>query len=418
MRLLLIAALACFPASGRADPSPADRAVAAAEARLARDGGPDAHVALAAAFMRKARESGDPSYYGRARAAVERARALDPSHYGALRATAWVLLGLHDFRGALAAAEAARAREPDDWWNDADIADADVELGDYAGAVQAAQRMLDRRPGLPSYARAAFLRSLHGDRTGAIALLELAADAADPKDPEALAWVLVHLGGERFAGGELPAAASADERALAVLPEYHLALAGLARVRTAEGRLSEAIALYRRAVARVPLPDVVAALGDALAAVGDEAGAEQEWALVEYEGRVAEAAGTTFGRQLALFLADHERRPDAALRLARAEAAMRDDVYTDDALAWALHANGRDVDAARSAHRALRLGTDDPLLHWHAGAIAAALGRTRPAARHLRRALALNPRFDLRQAPRARAVLATLDSPAAVASAR
>jgi Flp pilus assembly protein TadD len=69
----------------------------------------------------------------------------------------------------------------------------------------------------------------------------------------------------------------------------------------------------------------------------------------------------------------------------------------------------------RAVHRALRLGTDDPMLHYHAGVIAAALGRDRIAARHLGRALALNPRFDVRQAPRARATLAALGAPAIAA---
>ncbi|HJQ85329.1 MAG TPA: hypothetical protein VKA21_14685, partial [Candidatus Binatia bacterium] len=45
-----------------ADSSPADRAVAAAEAEVERAPSPTAHVALATAFLRKARESGDPAY--------------------------------------------------------------------------------------------------------------------------------------------------------------------------------------------------------------------------------------------------------------------------------------------------------------------------------------------------------------------
>src|SRR5439155_751676 len=94
--------------------------------------------------------SGDPGYYARANAAVERALALDPNDYGALRTAPWVLLGLHDFRGALAAAERARAVEPEDWWNYGTLADACGELGDYARALQAAQRMVDLRPGTRS----------------------------------------------------------------------------------------------------------------------------------------------------------------------------------------------------------------------------------------------------------------------------
>jgi Flp pilus assembly protein TadD len=86
--------------------------------------------------------------------------------------------------------------------------------------------------------------------------------------------------------------------------------------------------------------------------------------------------------------------------------------YTDDTLAGAWYKNGRTTEAARATHRALRLGTEDAMLHYHAGMIAAASGRARIARRHLRRALALDPHFDLRQAPRARVTLAALARPA------
>jgi tetratricopeptide (TPR) repeat protein len=408
---------ALLAGGGAAAASVIDDQLSAAEARLAKEpGSPDACVALAAAFMRKARVSADPSYYARAGAAVERAFASDPSHYEALRAQAWVLLGQHDFRGALAAAERARDRAPDDWWNYGTLTDALVELGDYARAAEAAQRMVDLLPGLPSYTRVAFVRTLLGDRRGAIDALRLAVAAGSPRDPESVAWTLVHLGYEYFAAGDLGAAAAAHTRALAVLPDYHLALAGLARVRAAEGRLADAADLYRRAVAEVPAPDVVAALGDVLAASGDVEGAERQYALIDYMARVASASGATYGRQLALFYADHDRQLPEALRLARQEAAGRGDIYTDDALAWALHKNGRSAEAKRAIERALRLGTRDAALHYHAGMIAAALGRRAAAARHLRRALAITPAFDLRQAPLARATLARLAPPTEVAA--
>jgi len=407
-----------LPPPVRGAPSPADQEIADAERRAeSAAASPDDYVALASAFMRKSRESGDPGYYARANAAVERALALDPNDYGALRTAPWVLLGLHDFRGALAAAERARAVEPEDWWNYGTLADACGELGDYARALQAAQRMVDLRPGLPSYARSAFLRALFGDRAGAIELLRLAVAAGSARDPEGRAWALVHLGHEYFAVGDLAAAGRAYARALDVFPDYYPALGGLGRVRAAEGRLAAAADLYRRAVARVPQPDLVAALGDVHDAAGHADEAERQYALVEYMGKVAAAAGTTYGRQLALFYADHDRRPEEALRLARLEAAGRGDIYTDDTLAWACYRNGRFAEAARAAHRALRLGTEDAMLHYHAGSIAAALGRNRIAARHLRRALALNPHFDLRQAPRARAALAALERPALAARA-
>ena len=86
-------------------------------------------------------------------------------------------------------------------------------------------------------------------------------------------------------------------------------------------------------------------------------------------------------------------------------------MYTDDVLAWALAKNDRPAEAMRAAHRALRLGTEEAAFHYHAGMIARALGRQRVAERHLRRALALNPAFDVRQGPTARATLDTLENP-------
>jgi len=416
LRTAAVALVGVLAAVSAAAATPADQAIAAAERRLGQQQDrPDAYVELASAFMKKSRESGDPGYYRRASAALDRAFALDPNDYQALRVRPWVLLGQHDFRGALAAAERAREREPGDWWNYGTLADAEIELGDYDRATDAVQRMVDLRPGLPAYTRAAFLRALFGDRAGAIDILGLAVAAASPQDPETLAWTLVHLGHEHFALGDLDAAAAAYTRALASFPGYYLALGALGRVRAAEGRLDEAITLYRQAVERIPAPDLVASLGDVLAAAGRADEAEREYELVDYTGRVARATGTTNGRQLALFYADHDRRLPEALRLAEQESASRGGVYTDDALAWALYKNGRVAEAARAAHRALRLGTEDAQLECHAGLIAAAAGRPRQASRHLRRALALNPYFDRRQAAVARTALAALDGAARVA---
>src|SRR5213592_1984397 len=173
-----------LPPPVRGAPSLADQEIAAAERRAeSAAASPDDYVALASAFMRKSRESGDPGYYARANAAVERALALDPNDYGALRTAPWVLLGLHDFRGALAAAERARAVEPEDWWNYGTLADACGELGDYARALE---------------------------------LLRLAVAAGSARDPEGRAWALVHLGHEYFAVGDLAAAGRAYARALDV----------------------------------------------------------------------------------------------------------------------------------------------------------------------------------------------------------
>jgi tetratricopeptide (TPR) repeat protein len=390
--LTLVGVLSLFPAAVRGEGQSPARRVAAL-------------VDEATRAMRSARETGDPTWYGHARASVDRALALDPSDFAALRASAWVLLGQHEFRAARARAEEAVAREPDDWASWANLTDALVELGEYERAVEAADRLADLRPGVPAYTRVAGLQALLGDRMRAIATLEVAVAAAEHAEPETLAWTLVHLGHEHRALGDVPAATAAYERALGAFPGYHLALVGLARARAADGRSAEAIALASRAADRVPSPAVYGLLGDLYAAAGDAAESARQFELVRVMERLAAAQGTSYGREVALFLADHDRDLADALRLARDDAARRGDVYGDDVLAWTLYKNGRPAEAKRVATRALRLGTQEAAFHYHAGMIARALGQPRAAARHLERALALDPAFDVRQAPMARAAL-------------
>jgi len=411
--VLVLAGLVPFIAE--AAPTAADRAIAAAEARIERAATPDALVDLATAFMRKARETGEPDYYVRADAALDRAVAIEPRHYGALRARAWVLIGKHEFVEGLRAARAARAAEPRDWWNYGTLADACVELGRYDDAVRATSRMMALRPGVAVYARVAALRALMDDRRGAIVALELALSAADAMDSEQRAWILTYLGHEHWALGELPQARARYEEALRALPDYHLALPGLARVRAAQGETAEAIRLYERALALAPTPAVASALGDLYAARGEPARARATYDFAMYMGRVAAARGQTLGRELTLFLADHDRDLGEALRRAAADAGVRRDVYTDDALAWVLYKSGDAARAKRAMTRALRLGTEDASLQFHAGMIAAALDRRHTAARHLRLALALNPHFDARHATLARATLTWLAEPGDVA---
>ncbi len=411
----MLALAGLLPVPVQAGPGGADRAIAAAEASVQRGATADALVDLAAAFMRKARETGEPDYYARAGAALDHAVAIDPGHYGALRARAWVLLGQHEFAAALRAARAARAAAPRDWWNYGNLADACVELGRYADAIRATSRMMVLRPGVAVYTRVAALRALMDDRRGAIEALELALSAADASDPEERAWILTYLGHEHWALGELHEARTRYEEALHTFPDYHLALPGLARVRAAEGETAEAIRLYERALARAPMPAIAGALGDLYAAIGDPEHASATYDFAMYMGRVATARGQTLGRELALFLVDHNRDPHEALRLVTTDAARRRDVYTDDALGWVLYKSGRPAEAKRALGRALRLETEDASFHFHAGMIAAALGHPRPAARHLRLALALNPHFDARHAALARTTLGSLAGPERVA---
>ena len=60
--------------------------------------------------------------------------------------------------------------------------------------------------------------------------------------------------------------------------------------------------------------------------------------------------------------------------------------------------------------KALRMKTAEPVFYYHAGMIAIATGRTGEAKDFLKRAMALNPKFDFVQAPLAEKALASLPS--------
>jgi Flp pilus assembly protein TadD len=141
---------------------------------------------------------------------------------------------------------------------------------------------------------------------------------------------------------------------------------------------------------------------------GDAAAAAADRATIDVITTLAAAAGPVHDRGLARILADTGRDPDRAVQLARAELAVRRDVYGYDALAWAL-VNAGDAGAADAAMRsALAEGTPDARLWYHAGVIAATLGRDDLARGYLSDALALGAALDPRARERASAVLESL----------
>lgn len=386
--------------------SPGDQLVLAAQNMVERE--PKAargYNMLASAYMQKARETGDFSLNAKAEEALARAEQSEPGDYEALKLRAKLLLTFHRFDEASQAARRAQSLNPRDHDNYGALTDALVELGDYDGAVAAAQTMIDLRPDTASYSRVSYLRELHGDTKGAIEAMRMAVEAASPKDPEGVAWCRVHLGDVLAREGKQPEAEREYDHALYVFPDYHVALAAKARARLAAGDTDAAVQFYQRAIERVPLPDYAAALGDLFTKLGRADEARRQYELVEFVERSGAQSGT-YTRQLALFWADHDTKLDDALAVARSERAARKDIYTADLLAWCLYKKGQHAEAKAAMDEALRLGTRDPKLLFHAGMIADALGDRAAAAKYLRQALAISPTFDVLQAEEAKRVLA------------
>jgi tetratricopeptide (TPR) repeat protein len=390
---------------------PLDATILALQDALRADPG-DARSAvyLGQAYLQQVRESGDPSYYPKAETLFRQALDADGRDFSAMVGLGSLALARHDFAGALEWGERASQVNPYHAPAHGVIVDALIELGRYDEAIVAAQTMVDLRPDLASFARVSYVRELMGDRDGAIAAMEQAALAGAAR-AEHVAWVQVQLGNLHFDGGDLDAAEAAYETSVRNLPDYPAALAGLGRVAAARGQYEEAVARYEAAIARVPLPEFVIALGDVHAAFGQPAEAERQYALVGAMQDLYAANGVDTDLEMALFFADHpERIADmtALVEQARAAYARRPSVRGADVLAWTLYRAGDYAGAKTAIDEALRLGTKDALMFFHAGTIEQALGNTEAAANYLRTALERNPHFSVRYAPEAEATLAGL----------
>lgn len=384
--------------------TPADLRVRAGEnqIRLAPDK-PDGYNLLVSAYMQKARETGDYDFNSKAEEALKKSFAVAPDNYDGIKLRAKLLLIYHRFGDALADARRAQSQRPEDHDVYGALTDAYVELGDYERAVEAAQKMVDLRPDAASYSRVAYLRSLHGDIEGAIEAMEVAVKAADPRDPEGVAWYRVHLGDELMNAGRAAEGEREYEHALALFPGHELALAAKARARAAAGDYEAAIELYRHHKSH----DRLLALGEIYAKLGRDEEARKSFEAFEVAERVAAAEENDMSH-LARFWADRGINLEEAVKAMRGERERRANVFTCDALAWALFKSGRLEEARVAIADALRLGTRDARINFHAGMIYNSLGDRRRAAKHLRMALDSNSSFDLLKAEMARQTLAAL----------
>jgi tetratricopeptide (TPR) repeat protein len=377
------------------------------------------YAVLGAAYMQKVRDTGDPSFYAKAQAVLDEALKRDPQNVEALIGAGTLANARHQFREALQLGEQAKAINPTVPRVYGVIADAQTELGLYDDAVQTLQTMIDMRPDLSSYSRISYARELHGDMPGAIEAMQAAVTAGGPAT-ENSAWVRVQLGNLYFTQGDLAQAEQEYQRTLALLPDYVYAQAGLGRVRAAQGKLDEAIDLYQSAIGRMPLPEFVIALGETQQAAGSTAEAEKQYELVRAMQQLFKANGVDTDLELALFEADHPAAEIKAggqssattVALARDAYARHPNVKAADTLAWTLFKAGQIAEARRYADEALRLGTHDPLMLYHAGTIAQAQGDSLAAREWLTRSLERNPSFSPLYAPLARQALTNLSTAA------
>jgi tetratricopeptide (TPR) repeat protein len=348
---------------------------------------------LGDALMQKARETMDLSYYGRAEDAYRKSLALNPNYANALVGIAWVMSGRHEFEQSTEWANKALKAER----NRADayglLGDAATEMGDYDTAYEQYQTMLDLKPDIASYSRAAHLLFVTGGFEKATLLMSKAV-AAGGAYAENKAWCIAQMALLDFAQGAYIPAEQMLTAGLKEAPNnYHL-LAAMGKVEAALKKFPEAMNYYKRAQDIVPQHDVVVALGDLYAFQGRTEEANRQYALVDMIRKLNKANGVTGDMQLAQFLADHDKDLAEALRIAEAEYKTRPTVYAADTLAWCYYKNGRIPEARKYSLKALSQNTPEAMFFYHRGMILAKAGDIGEARKVLYQALSQNPFFE------------------------
>lgn len=333
-------------------------------------------------FVAKSRVTSDPGYYKLAEQCAECIESKRPGSLEALLLRGHVLHNLHRFKEAeKIARKLVSMRESA--FDHGLLGDVLMEQGRLAEAADAYQKMMDLKPSLQAYSRAAHLRWLKGDLSGAIEMMTMAARAGSPRDSESVAWVYTRLALYHLQAGEIRSAALACDAALDYEKDYAPALLARGRVLLARGEPTKAVEPLRRAIERNPLPEYAWVLADALEA----AGRSQEAQAVEAELRKHGAVSDP--RTFSLYLATRRQDIETALRLAQEELETRADAFTLDAFAWSLAAAGKAGEAKAAIERALSSGTQDARLFYHAGVIASASGSRTEARVWFRKAAAI-----------------------------
>jgi tetratricopeptide (TPR) repeat protein len=367
-----------------------------------------AYDELGAAFFQKSRETGQIDYYDLAEQTLKKSLSLCPQDFRAadpLVNLALVYMGEHRFSDVLGTTQKAIALGSGNLAAFAVEGDAYTDVGDYTAAQEAygTAETLGRAVTPPSQlaymldSRKAYLSFLHGDSADTLRLMNNAISAGlQSRTPrENMAWLYFELGERYFQSGDLSNAEQSYRAGLAADPNHYRSLAGLGKVRAAQGRFEESVQLYQRSIAIIPFPPYVAELGDVYKKMGKENEAQQQYDLVEYIAHLSSLNQILANRELALFYADHEIKLPQALEFARREFDVRHDIYTWDAMAWVLFKNGLLKQSADAMKNALSLNTNDPMLLFHAGMIYHALGKDVESEQFLSRALKTNPHFHV-----------------------
>ncbi|REK12811.1 MAG: hypothetical protein DWQ40_10625 [Actinobacteria bacterium] len=357
---------------------------------------------LSELLIRRARETGDTDHVDRAEEELIDVLGAIPGYPRALNAIASVYLFQHRFEEALSVAVEAYDADPDSGAVVV-LGDAQVALGMYEEARESFLIAYESFPAPLVSARLAHIDEIYGDLEAARSAIEKAASAylESGGSGEPAAWLQMRRGDLAFHMGDYAAATDAYGLALEILPDHPGSLAGQGRALAAIGDTAGSIASWERVAELQPHPEIILGLAEMYEVAGEAEKAAEAFGRM---AALSEESRGLFEMAVAFYEADYG---DAATAVETAELLVdqRPDLYSYDALAWALYRAGDAAGARAAADVALATKPGDARFWYHSGAIWADLGEEEKAIADLTKALELSPRFHPIGAEHARELL-------------
>ena len=322
---------------------------------------------LGGLYLSRARETGDPRDVLLAEQVARQSLKNRPQRNAqAAQVLQSSLLAQHRFDEALTLALAARDADPENAALRAAVGEIQMELGQYDSA-RVAFSGVKASFGDPAVApRLARWAEIEGNPDRARRLLHAALLTVQklPEVPrEQLAWYWLRVGDVELRSGRLVAADSAYRSGLAAHVDDYRLLSAVAHSALLQKKYRRAITFGEKSLTITLDPSTLGILSDAYAAIGDTAKADEYARVLDVV--VLKQPGA-YHRAWSLFLLDHDRHLATVSRKIREEMRTRKDIYAYDLLAWSLHKQGRDHEAAEAMAVALSQGTQDPQLQRHA----------------------------------------------------
>jgi tetratricopeptide (TPR) repeat protein len=366
---------------------------------------------LAEQYLQRYRERLDIDDVLRAERAAKQSLAAQPrGNLPGEMELASVYLTLHRFHEAIAITNHIESYDAGDTAMNARDASLAMEVGDYARAERelAAVPQKNRDDGW-SVVDSRFLE-LTGHLAEARALLAKTSAYQNSNfdaPTQQRAWYFFRQGEMAFEAGDNDAALGFEREAVTVFPNYADALRSLARFECALHDWKPCLTAAVASSNIVPYPETLGYKADAQRALGNAAGADQTNDLIHTVGMLGDERHIT-DRLLAIYYSDHHLYPHDVYAIAKNELSARDDIFTEDTLAWAAAMDNRWDEARTRIATASKYNTENSLIAYHAGVIAAHFSDNAAAKVHFERALALNGSFHPVFADDARARLRSL----------